>query len=78
MNKIVKNHIDEITISNYYNLVKNWHPYYTGLSGGSPCYYEYQLLMECLKDTQIKNKIVNCSSKFEKLIECIKKNGYEN
>ena len=78
MNRVVKNQIDEMPTPIYYNLVKNWYPYYADLGGGTPCFYEYQLFMECLKDKQIKNKVENCSSKFKKLIECIKKNGFKN
>tara|TARA_B100001989_G_C24550589_1_gene474281 strand:+ start:2603 stop:2812 length:210 start_codon:yes stop_codon:yes gene_type:complete len=51
-------------------ILNNWHPYYAELTGKTPCYYEFMALMTCLQNKG------SCKTKYDKLMECLKKEGY--
>jgi hypothetical protein len=71
MNRPLQTTAEQIPIT--YNIFKNWHPYYADLTGNTPCYYEFMELMTCMNNNT--NKML-CSSKYYKLLQCLKKNGF--
>ena len=60
------------TSANFFPNWSNWHPFNNTMSGDNPpCYKEFMNLMECLKTMS------KCETYYVKLVECVRKHGYD-